>query len=610
MNPNLKITYIKPEKQGVFTNDNGYLFATEIESDKECGVILYTESGAETKIPFSAEGRRGTLYGMQIESINGTFPYIKYNYYCGNETYTDSYSKLIEGLNTWGAFTDIPRKTYGLLTESDFDWENDISPNISIQDTFVYGLNVRSFTMHKTSGVKNKGTYEGIIEKISHFQKLGITAIELMPAYEYDEYMKPDKSINGDSINKARVNCWGFQNAFYFAPKASYSKDRADFSFKKMVKELHKNGIEVWMHFYFAPQCNPVFITEVLRFWHLEYHVDGFRLSGFHIPYEYIAGDPILKCCKIRASYFPINEIYDKPPQTRNLISDNGNFKNDMRRYLKGDENLISQVIHYQKNNSDYCGILNYLTDYDGFSLYDLVSYEKKHNEANGEDNRDGAEANYSWNCGIEGDSRKKSVIELRCRQIKNALTFLFLSQGIPYLYSGDEFANTRFGNNNAYCRDDDTGFIKWKWNRFSEEIFDFVCMLSRLRKEYSLLHVKNVLKGLDLLACGYPDISYHGEEAWMPDTSYISRMIGIMLCGECNAEKDTHFLYIAFNMHWESHTLALPKLPKGKEWCLIMSTDDKTRIKISGETSIPINGRSITLIASKNDNLTKKKNA
>jgi len=159
MKQNLKITYVKPVKQGIFECGNGYLFATEIESDQKCGVILYSESGEEIRIPFTEEGRRGTLYGICIESNSETFPYAKYNYYCGDETYTDSYAKLVEGLNIWGDFSNRPRRTYGLLTGSEFDWENDMSPNIPIQDTFIYGLNVRSFTMHKSSCVKSKGTF-------------------------------------------------------------------------------------------------------------------------------------------------------------------------------------------------------------------------------------------------------------------------------------------------------------------------------------------------------------------------------------------------------------------------------------------------------------------
>ena len=596
MEQKLKITYFKPDKQGVFSCNNGYLFAAEAESHEDCGIVLYTDCDEEIRIPFSSDGRRGSLYGVCIECSEKTFPFSRYNYYSKDTVYTDPYAKLVDGLQIWGDFRDTPRLTYGILTDMFFDWEQDEAPETPIKDTFIYGLNVRSFTMHKSSGVKNKGTFEGIIQKISHFKELGVTAIELMPSYEYEE------CIANEHSTKKRLNCWGFQKGFYFAPKASYSAKRPDVSFKEMVKVLHQNDIEVLMHFYFTPDCSPSYITDVLRYWSIEYHIDGFRLSGFRIPFDYIAEDAILKRCKIRASYFQIEEIYSKPPVYRNLLSDNGNFKNDMRRFLKGDENLIGQFIHYHKSNSAYCGIVNYLADYDGFSLYDLVSYDKKHNEPNGENNRDGADANYSWNCGVEGDTRKKTIIELRSKQIKNALTFLFLSQGVPYLFSGDEFANTRNGNNNAYCQDNDTGFVKWKLNRFSNDIYDFVCNLSKLRKERELLHFEKELTVTDSIACGYPDISYHGTEAWRPDTSYISRMIGIMLYGEYAQGQNAESLYIAYNMHWENHELALPKLPKGKEWYPVLTTSGFINKDMIDESRIHVTGRSVALYSSRTD--------
>lgn len=593
MEHNLKITYTKPDRQGVYACGKGYFFATEAESEKECGVLLYSKEGKELRIPFKEEGRRGTLYGVQIENIEGDFPFEKYNYYEGGNVYTDPYARLVEGLQKFGDFERMPESTYGILADMTFDWETDRALELPICDTFIYGLNVRGFTMHKSSGVRNKGTFEGIVQKIDHFKQLGVTAVELMPAYEYEECMTYEREA------EKRINCWGFQKGFYFAPKASYSTKRPDLSFKEMVKALHNNGIEVFMHFYFPKEYNPVGITEVLRYWSIEYHVDGFRLSGFHLPLNFIARDSILRRCKIWTSYFPVNEIYENPPGFRNLLLDNGNFKNDMRCFLKGDENLISQVIHYNKSNSPFCGVVNYLTDYDGFSLYDLVSYEKKHNEANGEDNRDGTDINYSWNCGAEGDSRKKTIVELRSRQIKNALAFLFLSQGVPYLFSGDEFANTRYGNNNAYCQDNDTGHLKWKLNRFSREILDFTCMLSKLRKDHELLHADHELLGADSIACGYPDISYHGMEAWRPDTSYISRMIGIMLYGEYAEEKNADTLYLAYNMHWEAHELALPKLPKGKEWHLLFTTAGEANPEGIEENRVSVCGRSVALYAS-----------
>lgn len=610
MNQNLNITYYKPERQGVYPVQNGYCFAAEIQSCNECGLLLYEKNGNQHRIPFSKEGKRGSLYGIRIEGENLNFS--GYNYYDGEKVFTDSYAKGISGLEKFGDFGNGIRMTKGVLNTIDFDWEGDAPLSIPYEDTIIYGLNVRAFTMHKSSGVKNKGTFEGVAEKADYLKKLGITAVELMPAYEFDECMylssaqsktmeEAVKNITVLEKTEKRLNCWGFQKGFYFAPKASYSADKPELSFKKMVKTLHKNGIEVMMQFYFPPELTQDYILDLLRYWVVKYHIDGVRLCGFHIPFRLIAQDPVLKETKIRSNYLPVDEIYgDEIPFYRNLASDNGNFRNEIRRYLKGDENLMNQVLYYQKNNPASHAVINYLADYDGFSLFDSVAYERKHNEANGENNKDGTDCNYTWNCGFEGESRKKSIQELRIKQIKNGLAFLFLSQGVPFIFSGDERGNTRFGNNNAYCQDNETGWIKWKSNRFSDEILDFTRFLTALRKEHPVFHMKKELKVMDSLGCGYPDISYHGTEAWCPDISYISRMIGIMLCGKYVPENPDDSFYIAVNMHWEPHELALPKLPKGMKWTKIMSTTgESSDAALTDENKILASGRSVSLYRS-----------
>ena len=597
MNKNLKITYFKPTKQGVYPIKNGFSFAEEVLDDGNSGLILYAENGEQKKIPFQKEGKRGSLCGVMVEAVSGEFPYTEYNYYHKNTVYTDAFARKVNGLSKFGHGLTAKRKTRGSLTYREFDWGEDEPLLIPYSNSVIYGLNVRAFTMHKSSHVKNRGTYEGIAEKASYLNGLGITAVELMPCYEYDECIYPssgavsDKPVKEEIARevknlpeafkeKVRLNCWGYQEGFYFAPKASYSAGGdPEVSFKNMVKELHANGIEVMMQFYFPPEMNQSVILDILKYWVIEYHIDGVRLSGFQIPYLIIAKEPVLQETKIRSSYFPLEEIYgDKIPYYRNLAADNGNYRNDMRRFLKGDENLVGQVIFDQRNNPRDCAVVNYLADYDGFSLYDMVSYDRKHNEANGEYNRDGTDHNYSWNCGFEGECRKKSVLDLRKKQIKNALAFLFLSQGVPYLFSGDEFGNTRYGNNNAYCQDNDTGYIKWKTGKLQDEILGFTKALIRFRKEHSILHSQKELKILDTLGCGYPDISYHGTEAWRPDLSYISRMIGIMLCGNYAEKQDEPSIYIAYNMHWIEHELALPKLPKGEKFVPVLWSEEIMR--------------------------------
>lgn len=632
METNWRVTCFRPTKQGVVCTKNSVSFAAESVVDKECGVILYDKEGNCYRFPFQEEGRRGNLYGLKIdgEGLNNYF----YNYYLGDRIVTDPYAWEIQGLEAWGEKRG--RKTRGFLGKRDFDWQGDEPLMIPLNESIFYGLNVRSFTMHKSSGVRNKGTFEGVAEKIPYFRELGITALELMPCYEYDECMEEQKKPailplsaaeplkensrkeealeDQEGEKPIRLNCWGFQEGFYFAPKAAYSAGRSPVtSFKRLVRKLHQNGIEVIMQFYFPPQIGQMYMLEVIKYWVMEYHIDGVRLNGFHIPLRLIAEDAVLKNTKIWCSYVPGEELpVILNPSFKNFVTDNGNFRYDMRRFLKGDEGLINQALYYQRRNPKEHGVVNYMADYDGFSLYDSVCYERKHNEANGEDNRDGAEVNETWNCGAEGESRKKGIDQLRQRQIKNALSFVLLSQGVPFLFGGDEFACSRFGNNNSYCQDNETGWVKWRKTGFAKEILAYTKFLIRLRKSNGILHMKEELLVMDSIGCGYPDISYHGIEAWRPDLSYLSRIVGVLLCGKYSPEKGESF-YIACNMHWESHELALPKLSKSKKWTKIADTfqpvgDFAEGPKESGaesgsgeERGFSINSRSIAIFRTVN---------
>ena len=632
METNWRVTCFRPTKQGVVCTKNSVSFAAESVADKECGVVLYDKEGNCYRFPFQKEGRRGNLYGLKIEGegLNNCF----YNYYLGDRIVTDPYAWEIQGLEAWGEKRG--RKTRGFLGKRDFDWQGDEPLMIPLNESIFYGLNVRSFTMHKSSGVRNKGTFEGVAEKIPYFRELGITALELMPCYEYDECMEAQKKPailplsaaeplkensrkeealeDQEGEKPIRLNCWGFQEGFYFAPKAAYSAGRSPVtSFKRLVRKLHQNGIEVIMQFYFPPQIGQMYMLEVIKYWVMEYHIDGVRLNGFHIPLRLIAEDAVLKNTKIWCSYVPGEELpVILNPSFKNFVTDNGNFRYDMRRFLKGDEGLINQALYYQRRNPKEHGVVNYMADYDGFSLYDSVCYERKHNEANGEDNRDGAEVNETWNCGAEGESRKKGIDQLRQRQIKNALSFVLLSQGVPFLFGGDEFACSRFGNNNSYCQDNETGWVKWRKTGFAKEILAYTKFLIRLRKSNGILHMKEELLVMDSIGCGYPDISYHGIEAWRPDLSYLSRIVGVLLCGKYSPEKGESF-YIACNMHWESHELALPKLSKSKKWTKIADTfqpvgDFAEGPKESGaesgsgeERGFSINSRSIAIFRTVN---------
>lgn len=569
MRQQIEASYFRPDRKGVTVEADGIRFCTDQVSGNDCGVILYNNEGQAFTVPFAKEGSRGSLLGVKV-AITEPEQY-RYQYYCNKEKITDRYAGLITGNEEWGKSSE--GKRYSGFYIDDFEWEDDRPPAVSYDDSIIYGLNVRAFTMHKSSGVRHRGTFEGIVEKIPYFKQLGVTAIELMPAYEFDEC----EQLLGKGSEEAKdiVNCWGFKEGFYFAPKTAYSAGRRpDHSFKTMVRKLHEAGMEVLMYFYFPVDFNRADILDVLRYWVIDYHIDGIHLLGGDLPVSLITQDSLLSGIKILYNEY---SYWVEHPRYANSAVVMDHFRTQMRSLLKGDEDLTYALINHLRNKPAGRGTINYMADYGGFSLFDMTAYDRKHNEDNGENNRDGSDYNYSWNCGTEGISRKKNIQGLRVKQIKNALSLIFLAQGTPFLFSGDELGNTRYGNNNAYCQDNEIGWVKWNPTIMSKEIADFVRFLIEFRKQHPILRMPAEMQIMDTAKCGYPDVSYHGTEAWRPDLNPYSRSVGIMYCGQYaklpNGKEDD-FIYIAINLHWRPYELALPQLPKEKNWHLIKSTD------------------------------------
>lgn len=614
----------KPYPLGVTTEFGYTYFSVVMKQGKDCGIILYDKRGGrETRIPFREENKFGSIYSMAVKDLD-THRY-SYNFYDGEEIFTDPYAKVIHGHEKWGRCSELLKGGFILDT---YDWEGDKPLKHPYENSILYCLNVRAFTKHKSAGIPHRGTFKGILEKLPHLKELGITAIELMPAYEYNEAEKvsagylPELSADtgipaADAAPvQEKLNCWGYKKGFYFAPKASFSSEKdAVAEFKDMVKQLHRNGIEVIMQFYFPNSVQMGMILDAVKYWVLEYHIDGVHLKGERIPLQVIATEPLLTDTKLFYYDFPCEQIYGEKdiPEYRNLASYKDDYMYTARRFLKGDDGMIGSFLEQQRKNPSQYGVINYVTNYYGFSLADMVSYEHKHNEANGEKNADGMEQNQTWNCGIEGITRRKNILDLRRRQMKNALTMLFLAQGTPLLFSGDEMGNTRFGNNNPYCQDNETGWIKWNMNANGRAVFQYVKELSALRRQHPVLHANEQLRILDYIGCGYPDLSYHGEEAWRPDLSSYSRLVGVMYCG-CYARGNTSdedaFFYVAYNMHWLPHTFALPKLPKGMKWCLIGDTGTEEGIGMREETDatakellyVNVDARTIQIYISKQE--------
>lgn len=592
-----------PYPMGVsVTSDGKVNFAAALHTKEECGVLLYLGGRtAPVRLPFHTGKKIGNIYCMQVEGLEEKD--FRYNFYAGEEILTDPYAGIVYGNEHWGKKVSPALK--GGYCPHDYDWEEDRPLMTPLSETVLYLVHPRGFTRHASSGVEHKGTFAGIAEKIPYLSQLGITAVELMPSYEFLELEKkpltgPAGSVSMEEAKRhymdkpeeeqPRINYWGYKKGYYFAPKFSYSASgHPEEEFKDLVKALHRAGIELIMQFYFPPEVKQAYILEVIRHWVLEYHVDGFHLMGVGIPTALLATEPMLGNTKLFCQDVPCHEIYGKEeiPVYRNLAEYNDGFMYAMRHFLKSDEDALPGALACLRKNPGQCGVINYITNYSGFTLADLVSFDGKHNEENGEENRDGEDYNVSWNCGCEGKTRKKSIQDLRWRQMRNAVLLLLTAQGTPMIVGGDEFGFSRGGNNNPYCQDNQISWLDWRLKGRNEPFWNFVKEAIALRKRHPILHRPVECTMLDYIACGYPDLSYHGEEAWKLKTDRLSRFAGVMYCGNYalknRNEADSSF-YIAYNMHWEPHAFALPGLPEGQEWTAVCDTADGWTNHFAGE--------------------------
>lgn len=611
---------------GVHKLHNGLSIVCEKISDKECGIIIYVNDHAdelsngkqrkkEYKIAFKSNYLINGLYCVFLPDF--PFAEFEYHYYVGNEFITDAYACMVDTSAKFGDVSSKKKIAKSRYCQDDYDWEDDILPETPFCNTILYKLHVRGFSKHSSSEVPAKGTFLGLKEKIPYIKELGITAIETMPIFEFQDviynpsYSEIDESLlpfldEGKQVWKTKTNYWGYTDGYYFAPKRSFaSSNRPDTELKDLIKALHKDNIEFIPDFYFPPHIGQGFILEVCRYWVKEYHVDGFKLMGCNLPVQLLATDPYLKHTKL------IFEALDgislkKNSSYKNIAVMSKGFLYDIRKYLKGDEDMLHAVATHFRANPDDCAIINEITSYQGFTLADLVSYDRKHNELNGEENRDGSDYNYSWNCGAEGKTRKKAILSLREQQSKNALLMLLTAQGTPVLLAGDEFGNSADGNNNPYCQDNAISWLNWKINAYGNELLRFTKELIAYRKAHPILHKEDALRQSDYISAGYPDVSYHCEQAWYAAFENYNRHMGIMYCGKyakVDRKNDDNFIYIAYNTHWIDHEFALPKLSDELVWELNLSTcqDSKVTMHKSGDDghgdSIELPPRSMAIV-------------
>lgn len=602
-----------PMGAGVFQN-LWVQFTVKVPGCMWCRLHLYHKKNKKKNLSLflGEKYRTGCIFSVYLKLPD--YEDYRYEYESEKGFFADPCARYISDEKETGkaaegesrVLAEVRRTIPASMTETDTSlWRHEIN------DLIIYRLHPKGFTKHSSSKVKAKGTFLGIQEKIPYLLDLGVNAVELMPCYDFKESLEcskdnvlgnrfgytdkvypreyfrreNEKESSGDEEKKEneRKNYWGYtEDAFYFAPKVSYAHDRKhpEREFMQMVNALHEAGIEVIMEMYFPSNYYPGMIVNCLRYWSHYFSIDGFHLSNANSDAIQAVKDPYLTDIKIFADGWPrevLKERFDINHE-KNAAVYSQNFMITARKFLKGDEGMVPQFVDCLQNHPPYSGAVNYMANTNGFTMMDMVSYDRKHNEDNKEDNRDGTDYNYSWNCGMEGPSRKKNVRDLRKKQLKNAFMMLYLSQGIPLIMAGDEFGNSQMGNNNAYCQDNEVSWINWRQTQtaFGKEIHDFVKELISIRKNAPHFHGKIPLRKMDYLNCGYPDFSLHGAKAWYPDYSNYSRFFGAMITGKYFGPFDKEGMedyFVAFNMYWEPQNFGLPVLSPDRRWKYVLSS-------------------------------------
>lgn len=632
---------------------NGVNFTIHTCGGTSCELLLFHRAQEEpfAVLPFPEAYKIGDVYSMIVYGLN--IDEFEYAYrvdgpYCPekgllfdkNRILLDPYAKAVAGQRTWGIRWD---HTYHARVVKDrFDWGDMPQSKKELCDLIIYELHVRDFTHHPSSGVQHRGTFSGLMEKIPYLKELGINAVELMPIFEFDETMN-SRTVD----DKQLLECWGYNTVGFFAPNSSYAAanehNQEGTELKTLIKALHDNGIEVILdvvfnhtaegnekgntfsfkgfdnniYYMLTPDgnyynfsgcgntlnCNhPVvqqLILECLRYWTINYRVDGFRFdlasilgrnedgSPMNNPplLRTLADDSILSNVKLIAEAWDAGGLYQVGsfPASGRWAEWNGRYRDSLRSYLKGDSWNAWDAAwsisgsgdlyggYYDNTHSNYAGYnscVNFLTCHDGFTLYDLYAYNDKHNEANGWNNTDGANDNRSWNCGAEGETDDPEVLSLRRRMIRNACAVLMCSRGTPMFLAGDEFGNTKFGNNNSYCQDNITSWLDWRMLEKNKDLFEFFKFMIAFRKKHPVIH-----KQLPTSVCGMDPIHTHNLNAEETDIPRDARTFCVSFAGYDKEKGKDDLIYVAVNTFWEGVTITLPNLHGRGAWHLSVNT-------------------------------------
>jgi isoamylase len=661
----------EPFPFGLHEARDGYNFAVFSRHATRVSLLLFADAAEQSfeTIDLSSDAHRtgdvwhvrlmgdicGKSYALRVE---GPWDPDRGHRYDPRILLLDPYATALAGTAGWdaeefGSNAATSRRPFvarGLVLDQRFDWQDDRPPRHSWQDTVIYETHLRGLTIDDSADVTHRGRYLGLVEKIPYLQKLGVTAVELMPVQEFRQgeiHMRTGQPLR---------NYWGYNPVALFAPKASYaSDDKPDaplIEFKTMVRELHRAGIEIILdvvfnhtaegnengptfsfrgldnsiYYLLEPEkhryidftgcgntlnCNhPVvrsLVVDCLRHWVVHMHVDGFRFDLASILgrdtegkllanpplLERIAEDPVLRHVKLIAEAWDLGGAFQVGhfPGQR-WAQWNSDFRDDIRRFWRGDAGmtgafatrLCGSADLFQAEHETPVNSINYITCHDGFTLNDLVSYARKHNELNGEDNRDGMTENYSENNGVEGPTSNAEIEAVRRRQIRNILATLLLSRGVPMLLGGDEFRRTQQGNNNAYCQDNAISWYDWRLAERNADLVRFVARLIALRRAHPVLSAERFYSEAEIQWLGVDG----GAPQWHGHDNRVS-------CVIVDKEKGPDArLCLLFNAALAPARFVIPPPPAGG-WRVVLDTSEEAELAdrtpermIAEEVTIP----------------------
>jgi len=546
---------------GALVATRGIEFTVAVPEGKK-GVLVLEHDGGEERIPLTEEFLEGRAASVLVRGRN--VERYRYRYEFDGEPTMDPYATVVRG-----GWSEIASER----------GEGPKPIDVNISEMSIYRLNVRSFTMSFGSKTRYRGTYKALIPKAKYIAGLGFTAVMLMPCYEFDAEIKripPAAAAEGGKAKKP-VNLWGYSDTnYYFSPNERYSATTHPVrEVRNMVEALHGEGLACIVEFYAPEGTDAVAFIAALRYWRRTFGVDGFRLLGPAVPKEMAKNDPYISDAVLFMEGVGGDGPFAKAPARRRLVEYDSGFSSVMRSFVKSDAGRSTDFMNFLRRNAPDKGYVNYICDGSGFTLRDLVTYNEKHNEANGEENRDGEWNNFSWNCGEEGHTRKRAILLLRKRQMLNALCCLFLSQGIPLMSAGDEMGNSQDGNNNGYMLDNALGWVDWGKTRQYAWLTDAVKFLLAFRKAHPILHMEGMLRGSDYRSIGLPDISFHSSKAWYSPYEADARSVGVLFVGPYARTKDGSdaYIYAGFNAYWEPYAFAVPKIPDGFVWKRVYGT-------------------------------------